>query len=60
MIIDSRNIRSCEIPEEISRKMRPNLVMGLLARFGTAKVAYSGGCAIGSRPVDLHLKALIT
>jgi UDP-N-acetylglucosamine 1-carboxyvinyltransferase len=58
LIIDSRNIRSCEIPEEISRKMRAsNLVMGaLLARFGTAKVAYSGGCAIGSRPVDLHLK----
>ncbi len=58
LIIDSRNIRSCEIPEEISRRMRAsNLVMGaLLARFGTAKVAYPGGCAIGSRPVDLHLK----
>jgi UDP-N-acetylglucosamine 1-carboxyvinyltransferase len=58
LIINGRNIRSCELPEEISRKMRAsNLVMGpLLARFGSAKVAYSGGCAIGSRPVDLHIK----
>ncbi|KUG03565.1 udp-n-acetylglucosamine 1-carboxyvinyltransferase [hydrocarbon metagenome] len=58
LVIDGRNIRSCEVPENISRKMRAsNLVMGaLLARFGFAKVAHSGGCAIGSRPVDLHLK----
>jgi UDP-N-acetylglucosamine 1-carboxyvinyltransferase len=58
LLIDGRNIQSCELPEEISRKMRAsNLVMGaLLARFGFARVAYSGGCAIGSRPVDLHLK----
>jgi len=58
LIIDGRNVHSCELPEHISRKMRAsNLVMGaLLARFGYAKVAYSGGCAIGSRPVDLHLK----
>lgn len=58
LIIDGRNVHSCEISDSISRKMRAsNLVMGaLLARFGYAKVAYSGGCAIGSRPVDLHLK----
>lgn len=58
LIINGRNISLCELPESISRKMRAsNLVMGpLLARFGSAKVAYSGGCAIGSRPVDLHIK----
>lgn len=58
LVIDGRYIRSCELPENISRQMRAsNLVMGaLLARFGFAKVAYPGGCAIGSRPVDLHLK----
>ncbi len=58
LVIDGRYVQSCELPENISRKMRAsNLVMGaLLARFGFAKVAYSGGCAIGSRPVDLHLK----
>ncbi len=58
LIIDSRQVNSCELPENISRKMRAsNLVMGaLLARFKQAKVAYPGGCAIGTRPMDLHLK----
>lgn len=58
LIIDSRTVNSCEIPEYISRKMRAsNLVMGaLLGRFKWARVAYPGGCAIGSRPMDLHLK----
>ncbi|HZK43347.1 MAG TPA: UDP-N-acetylglucosamine 1-carboxyvinyltransferase [Syntrophomonadaceae bacterium] len=58
LIIDSRMVNSCELPEAISRKMRAsNLMMGaLLARFKEAKVAYPGGCAIGTRPMDLHLK----
>jgi UDP-N-acetylglucosamine 1-carboxyvinyltransferase len=58
LIINSRNINSVEVPEHISRKMRAsNLVMGaLLARFHHARVAYPGGCAIGSRPMDLHIK----
>jgi len=58
LIINCANIDSCEVPEYISRKMRAsNLVMGaLLSRFGRARVAYPGGCAIGSRPMDLHLK----
>lgn len=58
LIIDSRSINSVEVPEHISRKMRAsNLVMGaLLARFHHARVAYPGGCAIGSRPMDLHIK----
>ncbi len=58
LIIDSRNAAGIELPEYLSRKMRAsNLVMGaLLARFKKATVAYPGGCAIGSRPMDLHLK----
>ena len=47
-------------PYDIVRKMRASvLVLGpLLARFGKARVSLPGGCAIGTRPVDLHLKAL--
>ena len=47
-------------PYDLVRKMRASvLVMGpLLARFGNARVSLPGGCAIGSRPVDLHIKAL--
>ncbi|HBQ02386.1 MAG TPA: UDP-N-acetylglucosamine 1-carboxyvinyltransferase, partial [Halieaceae bacterium] len=45
-------------PYELVKTMRASiLVMGpLLARFGAAEVSFPGGCAIGSRPVDLHLK----
>lgn len=58
LIIDTHNMNSIELPESMSRRMRAsNLVMGaLLARFKKAAVAYPGGCAIGSRPMDLHLK----
>ncbi|MEN6462047.1 MAG: UDP-N-acetylglucosamine 1-carboxyvinyltransferase [Syntrophomonas sp.] len=58
LIIDGRSVDGCELPESVSRKMRAsNLVMGaLLARFKSARVAYPGGCAIGTRPMDLHLK----
>lgn len=53
----SRPIKT-EAPMEYVRKMRASvLVLGpLLARYGHAKVAMPGGCAIGSRPIDLHLK----
>jgi UDP-N-acetylglucosamine 1-carboxyvinyltransferase len=49
-----------EAPYDLVRKMRASvLVLGpLLARFGRARVSLPGGCAIGTRPVDLHLKAL--
>jgi len=60
LVIDARTINNYELPESISRKMRAsNLVMGaLLGRFQRARVAYPGGCAIGVRPMDLHLKGL--
>jgi UDP-N-acetylglucosamine 1-carboxyvinyltransferase len=58
LVVDSRNITSCEAPHDLVRKMRASfLVMGpLLARMGNAKISLPGGCAIGSRPIDLHLK----
>ncbi len=53
-------IGSVEAPYDIVRKMRASiLVLGpLLARMGEARVSLPGGCAIGTRPVDLHLKGL--
>lgn len=56
--IDSSKITSCEAPYELVRKMRASfLIMGpLLARCGKAKISLPGGCAIGTRPIDLHLK----
>ncbi len=53
-------ITSSEAPYDIVRKMRASvLVLGpLVARTGTARVSLPGGCAIGTRPIDLHLKAL--
>ena len=51
---------SLEAPYDIVRKMRASvLVLGpLLARYGRARVSLPGGCAIGTRPVDLHIKGL--
>lgn len=56
--ITAENIRTCEAPYELISKMRASfLVMGpLLTRCNTAKVHMPGGCAIGTRPIDLHLK----
>jgi len=57
--IDSTNLNSWEAPYELVSTMRASIyVLGpLLARFGKAKVSFPGGCAIGTRPVDLHLMA---
>lgn len=56
--VDASRELSIETPFEYVRKMRASfLVLGpLLARTGKARVALPGGCAIGSRPIDLHLK----
>ncbi len=56
---DAANITATEAPYELVRRMRASfLVMGpLLARRGEARISLPGGCAIGSRPIDLHLKA---
>ncbi len=58
--LHAKAITSTEAPYDVVRKMRASvLVLGpLLAREGRARVSLPGGCAIGTRPVDLHLKAL--
>ena len=60
MTIRANRITSTVAPYDIVRKMRASiLVLGpLLARAGEATVSLPGGCAIGNRPIDLHLKAL--
>ncbi len=58
--VDSSSISSCEAPHQLVRQMRASvLVLGpLMARMGRARVSLPGGCAIGARPIDLHLKGL--
>jgi len=58
--VDTSTIRNYTAPYELVRQMRASiLVLGpLLARFGEAEVSLPGGCAIGSRPVNLHIKGL--
>lgn len=58
--VDSSTIHTCVAPYDLVKTMRASiLVLGpLLARFGEATVSFPGGCAIGSRPVDQHLRGL--
>lgn len=58
--VDASNLTSLTAPYDLVKTMRASiLVLGpLLARFGEAEVSMPGGCAIGSRPVDLHIKGL--
>ncbi|MEY2875557.1 MAG: UDP-N-acetylglucosamine 1-carboxyvinyltransferase, partial [Pseudomonadota bacterium] len=58
--VDASNITSTEATYDLVKTMRASiLVLGpLLARFGVARVSLPGGCAIGSRPVDQHIKGL--
>ena len=59
IIIDSSNIKNYEISDELMRQMRSSVIIvgALIGRFGKAKFSYPGGCDIGARPIDLHLKA---
>jgi UDP-N-acetylglucosamine 1-carboxyvinyltransferase len=58
--LTTRELKDTTAPYDLVRKMRASvLVLGpLVARFGRAQVSLPGGCAIGTRPVDLHLKGL--
>lgn len=60
MAINAKGINNFTAPYDLVRKMRTSiLVLGpLLARFGQAKVSLPGGCAIGTRPIDLHIDGL--
>ncbi len=56
--VDPRGVNSCEVPYRQTRRMRASyyLLGALLTRFGEANVGYPGGCAIGNRPFDQHIK----
>ncbi|OGX68598.1 MAG: UDP-N-acetylglucosamine 1-carboxyvinyltransferase, partial [Paenibacillus sp. RIFOXYA1_FULL_44_5] len=58
--LDTSSIHSSHVPEDLMRQMRSSifLIGPLLARFGKAQVYQPGGCAIGERRIDLHLKGL--
>lgn len=58
LVLDTSKITAYEAPYELVRTMRASFVVlgPLLARMGHARISQPGGCAIGSRPIDLHLK----
>jgi UDP-N-acetylglucosamine 1-carboxyvinyltransferase len=60
IVVDARHVSSHVAPYELVKTMRASvLVLGpLLAKYGAAEVSLPGGCAIGSRPVDLHIQGL--
>ena len=60
LVLDSANVTKTEIPDSLASELRSSIFLlgSLLARKKSAKVAYPGGCDIGLRPIDLHIKAL--
>ncbi len=58
--VDSRNLNKVRIPEDLVREMRSSIVLlgAMLTRCGEVEISYPGGCEIGPRPIDLHLKGL--
>ena len=59
IIIDSTKVKKYEIPEHLMREMRSSVVLAgsLIGKYKTATFSYPGGCDIGARPIDLHLKS---
>lgn len=60
MEIDSKPLNQIVVPEELVREMRSSIILmgAMLSRTGEVVITYPGGCEIGPRPIDLHLKAL--
>lgn len=60
MWIDSKPLNNIKIPEELVREMRSSIILmgAMLSRTGEVIISYPGGCEIGPRPIDMHLKAL--
>ena len=60
LVVDTRCISRCEIPEELMRRMRSSVMFlgAILGRCGEAVCSQPGGCELGPRPIDLHLHAL--
>ena len=58
--IDTSGIDSCIIPENYVREMRSSIIFlgSMLGRFGQVEISYPGGCELGQRPIDLHLKGM--
>ena len=59
LCINSSGLNCCEIPDELMKKMRSSVFLAgpLLARCGRALIGQPGGCSIGRRPIDLHIRA---
>ncbi|MEG1981488.1 MAG: UDP-N-acetylglucosamine 1-carboxyvinyltransferase [Clostridia bacterium] len=60
VIVNAKNIKGYEIPDYLMRKMRSSIMFlgAILGRMKMAKISLPGGCDLGSRPIDLHIKAL--
>ncbi len=60
LCVDTADITSCDISEELMRKMRSSIVFlgAILARMGSCRLSFPGGCELGARPIDIHLWAL--
>lgn len=58
--VDSSDISGYTIPDDLMRQMRSSIIFlgAIISKFGKAEVSMPGGCEIGNRPIDLHLKAL--
>ena len=59
VVIDTSDIKKYEIPEDLMRQMRSSVIIvgALVGKYKEATFSYPGGCDIGTRPIDLHLKA---
>jgi len=60
IVVDSSSINTCSVPEKLVREMRSSIVImgALIARLKRVEICYPGGCEIGLRPIDLHIKGL--
>jgi UDP-N-acetylglucosamine 1-carboxyvinyltransferase len=58
--VDSKPLNKIKIPDELVREMRSSIILmgAMLSRCGEVIISYPGGCEIGPRPIDMHLKAL--
>ncbi len=60
LCVDASSVDRCDIPDQLMREMCSSIVFlgAIAARIGHAKISFPGGCELGPRPIDLHLKAL--